>query len=150
MVTLRNREEALPRCDDMRLHGRRERSDLPRRTATRERAEGQLPGDPVRREAVRGLEPDERLRRRGRETAVDGGRIEPERDQLELERRDVPADGADAELALAEERLPERAERPASRPAHLARSRGCPSVCWKRVRPERVIGPSTPSTAAGY
>ena len=44
-------------------------------------------------------------------STIDCLRVETEQEELELERRDVPADGTHTELALAEERAPERAER---------------------------------------
>ena len=47
----------------------------------------------------------------GGEPAVDRLRIEAVRDQPELERGDIPADGSDAELALPEEGSSEGPER---------------------------------------
>ena len=82
----------------------------PTRRAAGECLIGALPGDAVCCETLLRLEPRERPGGRSSEPAVDGGRVEPVRDQPELERGDIPADGTDRELALPEQRPAERPE----------------------------------------
>jgi len=95
------------------------------------RGERPRPGDPVRCQAAHRLEARQRLLRRGGEAPVDGGPGQAEGKELELERRDIPADGADAELALAEQRPSERTERGSRRRPELP-VRGEASLPLKR------------------
>jgi hypothetical protein len=76
--------------------------------------------------------------RRG-EPAVDRLWIEAERNEAEFERRHVPADSADAELALTEKRPSERAER---------RPRGLPYAPAGR-QPEALLKAHEPCTGEG-
>ena len=76
-----------------------------------ERPIGLLACDAVCRQSSRCLETRECLRRACGEAPVDRLRAQTERNEAELERRHVPADGADAELALTEQRASERSER---------------------------------------
>ncbi len=82
------------------------------------------------------LIPTERCRSPHGETAVDGTRSEAATPQPELEHRDVPADRADRELTLSEERSPPPSERTTRGRAELA-------VTGEPVRPlEPREGPS--------
>ena len=108
-----------------------------------------VPGDPICGQPLLRLEARQRRGGRGREPTVDGRRAEAERDQLELERRDIPADGADRELALAEQGRPSgpSADRVVALDAPGDRDALLPLETASD--PSTVSGPWTPSTAAG-
>ena len=76
-----------------------------------ERSIGELAGDTVGGELPLRLKARERTGGGSGEPSVDGLGIEAVGDQPELERGDVPADGADGELTLPEKRSAERPER---------------------------------------
>ena len=112
------RAHAVSACDHLEALARSHRVD--HRTndgglalsalSARERPERAPSGDPVRVEPAGSLESLQRGGGRGIEPTVELRGGQSERPEAELERRDVPADPAPAELTLTEQRLSERAE----------------------------------------
>ena len=91
-----------------------------RTTVPAENPIGLLPCDAVCRQSSLCLETGENFRCFPGEAPVDIPRAQTERDELELERRHVPTEGTDAELALTEERASQRTERGPGCPAEAA------------------------------
>ena len=141
VVARGDREEALAGLDDVPDDRGPRRSRAP---APRERAVRLRPCDSVRREATTSLIATERDPRASREPPVHRSHAEPVALQPELEHRDIPPDGADSELTLAEEWTAAGSER-TPRSASDESGRAYPSSALKcderlrRLRPANTV-----------